>query len=74
MADESWTVQIGEVRDPGDTGVPPVPTTVYDGDEAGARAAYAEHTSKADAENYRYVMLRHLGDVEELWGTPPAVA
>lgn len=43
MADEMWTVQIGEMPDPGNPGVPPVPTTVYEGDEAGARDAYTEY-------------------------------
>ncbi|MCV7414930.1 hypothetical protein [Mycolicibacterium litorale] len=73
MADEMWTVQIGEMPDPGNPGVPPVPTTVYEGDEAGARDAYTEYSAKADDEGYRYVMLRQVGEVIELWGTPPAV-
>lgn len=74
MADDSWTVQIGVAEDPQDTGVPPVPTDVYRGDESGARNAYTEHSTKADrAADYRYVMLRHLGDVVDCWGTPPAV-
>ncbi|BCI53261.1 hypothetical protein NIIDNTM18_25390 [Mycolicibacterium litorale] len=73
MADEMWSVQIGEMPDPDNPGVPPVPTTVYEGDEAGARAAYQEHSGKADSQGYRYVMLRQVGDVIELWGTPPAV-
>ncbi|TFV56127.1 hypothetical protein E4P42_20490 [Mycobacterium sp. PS03-16] len=73
MADDMWTVQIGELDDPDNPGVPPVPDTVYDGDEAGARAAYDEYSGKAEREGYTYVMLRHLGDVVELWGTPPAV-
>ncbi|MDT5067465.1 MAG: hypothetical protein QOK02_3620 [Mycobacterium sp.] len=73
MANETWLVQIGDVDDPTSPGVPPVPTTVYEGDEAGARAAYDEHSAKADESNYRYVMLRHLGEVLEVWGTPPAV-
>ena len=74
MAEELWTVQIGEVDEPGNTGVPPVPTTVYEGDEDGAKAAYADHTAKADARDYRYVLLRRIGDVVECWGTPPAAA
>ncbi|OBF17169.1 hypothetical protein A5725_24390 [Mycobacterium kubicae] len=73
MADESWTVEIGEVDDPTNPGVPPVPNTVYEGDEAGARAAYDEHTAQATEKDYRYVMLRHIGEVLECWGTPPAV-
>lgn len=74
MADKSWNVQIGDVGDRGGPGVPPVPTTVYEGDEDGARAAYAEWTAKAEAaENYRYVLLRHIGDVVDGWGTPPTV-
>jgi hypothetical protein len=66
-------VQIGRLDDPGNPGVPPVPTTVYEGDEAGARAAYDESSAKADDEGYRYVMLRRTLEVVELWGTPPAV-
>ncbi|OBJ47059.1 hypothetical protein [Mycobacterium sp. 1423905.2] len=73
MADESWTVQTGEVDDPSNPGVPPVPTTVYDGDEAGARSAYDEHTAKATEKNYRYVLLRRVAEIIECWGTPPAV-
>jgi hypothetical protein len=76
MADETWNVVIGTVDDPGDIGVPPVPTTVYQGDEAGARDAFDEWTSKARAAEakYRYVMLREIGEVVDAWGTPPAVA
>jgi hypothetical protein len=70
MAEDLWTVQIG---DAGEQGVPPVPTTVYEGDEAGARTAYEGSRAKATAEGYAYVMLRHTGEVIELWGTPPAV-
>ncbi|MGW0162846.1 hypothetical protein ACWDUN_26335 [Mycobacterium sp. NPDC003323] len=73
MSDNSWTVQIGVADDPQNTGVPPVPTDVYQGDEEGARADYAEWSAKAPDKDYRYVMLRHLGDVVECWGTPPAV-
>jgi hypothetical protein len=76
MADESWNVQIGELDDRSDPGappVPPVPTTVYEGDEQGARDAYDEWSSKATDQGYRYVMLRHIGEVLECWGTPPAV-
>lgn len=73
MTDKSWNVQIGEPEDPDNPGVPPVPTTVYEGDEEGARAAYEERAAKAPAEDYRYVMLRHVGEVVECWGTPPAV-
>lgn len=72
MADNSWTVQIGVVDDPQDTGVPPVPTDVYQGDEEGARAEFAERSAEARAADYRYVMLRHIGEVVECWGTPPA--
>lgn len=76
MADESWNVQIGEVDDPGNSGVPPVPNTVYTGDEDGARAAYAEWSAKAteDTGTYRYVLLRNLGEILDCWGTPPAAA
>jgi hypothetical protein len=76
MADETWNVVIGTVDDPGDSGVPPVPTTVHEGDEASARDAFAEWSSKAEAaeSKYRYVMLRNIGEVIDLWGTPPAVA
>jgi hypothetical protein len=73
MADNPWTVQIGVVDDPGNSGVPPVPDTVYEGDEEGARAAFGEFSAKAAERDYRYVMLRHVGDVVDLWGTPPAV-
>ena len=73
MADESWNVQIGEVSDPGNTGVPPVPTTVYQGDEAGARATFADVSSTAGSRGYRYVMLRNTHEIVESWGTPPAV-
>lgn len=73
MADNSWSVQIGEAEDPTNPGIPPVPTTVYEGDEDGARAAYAESTAKATEQDYRYVMLGHIGEVVETWGTPPAV-
>ena len=66
-------MQIGEVDDPTTDGVPPVPTDVFSGDEDGARAAYAERSAQAEQADYRYVMLRHLGDVVECWGTPPAV-
>ncbi|WP_395310633.1 hypothetical protein V4U86_07495 [Mycobacterium sp. AMU20-3851] len=72
MAEDSWTVQIGVVDDPTTDGVPPVPTDVYSGDEDGARAEYAERSAEASEADYRYVMLRHLGDVVESWGTPPA--
>ena len=72
MTEQSWNVVIGEA-DEQSTGVPPVPTTVYEGDEAGARAAYDEFTAKAEASGYRYVMLRNIGEVVDLWGTPPAV-
>lgn len=73
VTDESWNVQIGELPDRGNTGVPPVPTTVFHGDEDGARTAYAEWSAKAPTEGYRYVMLRHVGEILECWGTPPAV-
>jgi hypothetical protein len=73
MAGEMWTVQIGEVDDPGNSGIPPKPTTVFEGDEDGARATYSEQTAVAEEKDYRYVMLRHV-DVVEVWGTPPAVA
>lgn len=73
MPDELWSVQIGEMDDPDNPGVPPVPTTVYEGEEDGARAAYAERSGRADTAGYRYVMLRRTGEVVELWGTPPAV-
>ena len=72
MADDSWIVQIGVVDDPTTDGVPSVPTDVYSGDEDGARAAYAEHSAQAAQADYRYVLLRHLGDVVECLGTPPA--
>lgn len=74
MADELWDVAIGTVDDPGDTGVPPVPETVHEGDESSTRAAYGEWVLKAEAVEwkYRYVMLRRAGEVIELWGTPPA--
>ena len=72
MTDDPWTVQIGEVPDAGDTGIPPVPTEVFDGDEEGARAAFAEWSSRAQSsDTIRYVMLRNVGDVVEAWGTPP---
>lgn len=72
---EMWSVQIGEVDNPGNTGVPPVPTRVYDGeDEEGAREAFAEWSAKATEGDYRYVLLRRTGDIVEAWGTPPAVA
>lgn len=74
MTDRAWNVQIGEVEDPTAEGVPSRPTTVYEGDEQGARAAYDEYSSKASEEDYRYVMLRNIGEVVECWGTPPAVA
>ncbi|CAN5328858.1 hypothetical protein BH11ACT7_BH11ACT7_37800 [soil metagenome] len=74
MAEQVWTVQIGEMSDPSNDGIPPVPTTAFKGDETGARAAWDELSSKAETQGYAYVMLRHLGDVVELWGTPPAVA
>ena len=73
MPDELWSVQIGETTDAGNVGVPPVPTTVFEGDENDARTAYAEWSGKAESAGYRYVMLRRTGDVAELWGTPPAV-
>ena len=73
MADELWNVQIGEGVEAGSPGVPPVPTTVYDGDETGAREAYAERSAEAEAKNYSYVLLRHNSGVVESWGTPPAV-
>ncbi|MCT7661362.1 hypothetical protein [Mycobacterium deserti] len=73
MTDELWRVQIGEVDDRGNTGVPPVPTTVFEGDEQGARAAFSEWSGKADSMGYRYVMLRKVGEVVDVWGTPPAV-
>jgi hypothetical protein len=73
MPDEVWSVQIGEMDDPGNPGVPPVPTTVHEGDEDGARAAYREYAGNAEDAGYRYVMLRRTGEVVELWGTPPAV-
>ncbi|GAB3032282.1 hypothetical protein [Mycobacterium bourgelatii] len=72
MTDNSWNVQIGEAPE-GNPGIPAVPTTVYEGDEEGARAAYEEHAAKAPAADYRYVLLRNVGEVVELWGTPPAV-
>lgn len=72
MADNSWTVQIGVVDDAQDTGVPPVPTDVYQGDEAGARAEFEAWSAKAEEANCRYVLLRNVGDVVECWGTPPA--
>jgi hypothetical protein len=73
MTEPSWTVEVGEAAAPDNPGVPPVPTTVYEGDEAGARAAYAESTSKAVAHAYRYVLLRNIAQVVDCWGTPPAV-
>ena len=74
MADPMWNVVIGEAEDASNDGVPPKPTTVFEGDEQGARAAYEQWSGKAESENVRYVMLRRIGDVVELWGTPPAVA
>jgi hypothetical protein len=71
---EMWSVQIGEVDNPGNTGVPPVPTRVYDGDEDGAREAFREWSAKATEGDYRYVLLRRTGEIVEAWGTPPAVA
>ena len=73
MPDELWSVQIGEMTDAGNVGVPPVPTTVFEGDEDGARTAYTQWSGKAESAGYRYVMLRRTGEVVELWGTPPAV-
>jgi hypothetical protein len=73
MAEKSWTVEIGEADDPSNPGIPPVPTTVYEGDETGAKAAYADSASQAVAKDYRYVLLRHIGEVIDCWGTPPAV-
>jgi hypothetical protein len=70
---ELWSVQIGEMTDVGNVGVPPVPTTVFEGDEDGARTAYTQWSGKAESAGYRYVMLRRTGEVVELWGTPPAV-
>lgn len=72
MTEHSWTVEVGEATAPGNPGVPPVPTTVYEGDEAGAKQAYADSTSNASTRDYRYVLLRHIGEVVECWGTPPA--
>lgn len=74
MSEATWNVQIGESDDPTTESVPPVPTTVYQGDEEGARTAYADQTSTASDRNLRYVMLRNVGEVVECWGTPPAVA
>lgn len=73
MTDNSWTVEIGVVDDPQDTGVPPVPTSVYRGDEESARAEYADRSARAGEADYRYVLLRNIGEVVECWGTPPAV-
>ena len=73
MAEQTWTVEIGEVDDSQNTGVPPVPTSVYRGDEEGARAEFADRSAEAVEADYRYVMLRQLGEVIECWGTPPAV-
>jgi hypothetical protein len=62
--------------DVGNLGVPAVPTTVYEGDEDGARTAYTEWSVKAESAGYRYVMLRRTGEVVELgarlrpWGNP----
>jgi len=72
MADNSWTVQIGVADDPQNTGVPPVPTDVYQGSEEGARAEYDERSAEAGENDHRYVLLRHLVEVVECWGTPPA--
>ena len=68
-----WKVQVGEVSGPGNDGVPPVPTDVFEGDEQGARSAYADFASKAAARGYRYVMLRRTDEIVEAWGTTPAV-
>lgn len=73
MTERSWSVEVGEAAATDNPGVPPVPTTVYEGDEAGARNAYAESTSKAAGQDYRYVLLRNIAEVVECWGTPPAV-
>lgn len=73
MTDNSWNVQVGEASRPDNPGIPPVPTTVFDGDESGAKAAYAEATSNATELDYRYVLLRHAAEIVECWGTPPAV-
>lgn len=73
MADTLWSVEVGEAEDPSNPGIPPVPTTVYEGDEEGARTAYAESTSADNPLDYRYVLLRHVAEVVECWGTPPAV-
>lgn len=72
MADNSWTVQIGVADDPQNTGVPPVPTDIYQGDEAAARAEFTARSAEAQEADYRYVLLKHIGDVVECWGTPPA--
>jgi len=73
MTEHSWTVEVREAAEPGSVGVPPVPTTVYEGGEAGAKQAYADSTAQASTMNYRYVLLRHVGEVVDCWGTPPAV-
>ena len=73
MADRSWSVEVGEASDRDNPGVPPVPTTVFEGDEYGAKSVYADSTSQAAVLDYRYVLLRHTAEVIECWGTPPAV-
>jgi hypothetical protein len=73
VTNDLWSVQAGEMGDPNKVGVPAVPTTVYEGDEAGARSSYADLTAEAAEQDYRYVYLRHAGDIIECWGTPPAV-
>lgn len=70
--DESGA-QTGQHVDAGNIGVRPVRTTVFEGDENDARTAYTEWSGKADSAGYRYVMLRRIGEVVELRGTPPAV-
>ncbi|WP_205876940.1 hypothetical protein [Mycobacterium camsae] len=71
--EHSWSVEVGEPSAPDNPGVPPVPTTVYAGDEAEAKAGYADSTTQATVMDYRYVLLRHVGEVVDCWGTPPAV-
>lgn len=66
-----WDVVVGDVGDRGNPAAVPVPTVVFEGDEDGARAAFADWCGKAKSLGYRYVLLRCDGVVIEYWGTPP---
>jgi hypothetical protein len=65
---EEWDVLVGQPNDPGrPDGGGTAETVVYEGDEAGAKAAFDREVTKAARLGYRYVHLRRNKEVVQRW-------